>query len=318
MYTHVQLIAYVTKTLTPFVPADPHQSSMKSGKEEVDLKSELLLRSWYMQRVIDFCWKTFSPALGGANTMKIFLAPEFYFRSSIGLDTPVSHYPSHQVMGAMADLSKAYDEVRFDDWLFITGTAVSSFVVSNGSGILNAIHGFYREQARQEHFLCNKSYFSAIDNLKAEMNASNLAPLLATVSNQVFTYGGRRIGIEICLDHTALHYGTVGVLRNEIINNRMQYVDVHLLVACGSPVRDTSLAARGGGYLFRCDGHPGYLGAEVWKTSFNNPRREHPPRYVYPNKTAEKLTKVEILPAELQIAGKNQQDFVAISNPLPL
>lgn len=64
----------------------------------------------------------------------------------------------------------------------------------------------------------------------------------------IFTYGGIRFGIEICLDHRC------GRLINAYRKHNDQLVDVQIIVSCGMKIRSDCVAAVKDGIVFNCDG----------------------------------------------------------------
>ena len=67
-------------------------------------------------------------------------------------------------------------------------------------------------------------------------------------SYSIFEYCGIRFGIEICLDHSR------GRLREHLTRHPEDYVDVQLVISCGMDIRNPSVIARDGGFVFNCDG----------------------------------------------------------------
>ncbi len=59
----------------------------------------------------------------------------------------------------------------------------------------------------------------------------------------VFSEGGLKIGVEICLDH----------IRRRLVRSKAQ-VDLQIVPSCGVEITPGSVSARAGGYVFNCDG----------------------------------------------------------------
>lgn len=64
------------------------------------------------------------------------------------------------------------------------------------------------------------------------------------VNGSVFTYGGIKFGIEICLDHK----------RQRLKNANVSSLDVQIIPSCGMTIKPESVVVRKGGYVFNCDG----------------------------------------------------------------
>jgi len=64
----------------------------------------------------------------------------------------------------------------------------------------------------------------------------------------LFEYGGVKIGVDICLDHSRQR------LVKHLYNNPNDRTDIQIITACGMSVRPNAVISRKGGYVFNCDG----------------------------------------------------------------
>lgn len=64
----------------------------------------------------------------------------------------------------------------------------------------------------------------------------------------ILEYEGLKIGVEICLDHSRQR------LVNHLYKNSNDFVDLQIVISCGMSVREKSVIAKQGGYIFNCDG----------------------------------------------------------------
>lgn len=86
-----------------------------SANDEGDARSDFLGRCKIMAEAIDEAFKT---ADSRASTMKVFVAPEFYFRGLQGA------YPAWMLHEIIDELRKHTKDPKFKDWLFVYGSAI--------------------------------------------------------------------------------------------------------------------------------------------------------------------------------------------------
>ncbi len=121
-YTHVQLVAYEVPTLACTDPGDATSDPFTDDQIEAlsrqggDQNEDAALR---VQRLVDVAdWARRNAGnLGGADTLKVFIAPEFYFRA--GLDGYDEVQAPTNIFGA---LMSAFHVGDFEHWLIVAGS----------------------------------------------------------------------------------------------------------------------------------------------------------------------------------------------------
>jgi len=221
--------------------------------------------------------KTLVTNLGGdsTTTLKILIAPEFYFRP----DHAEHSYPA-EVYRALKDVLRATiaDMGEFADWLIVAGTVMWHYTSDDqGGGRVGAgDKTVYNNTAlvvgggggASSHYKIDKVWASGIDGIPTgrhggdfedDPNRQSLGEMLETRARRIshfkqhlFRVGGQQLGLEICADHST------GGLRRYVLGKwkfQRSWPDLHLITAAGAWVSTTSVCARVNGYVCRCDGY---------------------------------------------------------------
>lgn len=212
-------------------------------------------------------------AYDNANTLKIFIAPEFYFRPD-NLDVSYT-YTQYQAIKDVLRNTIMFDN-RFDDWLIIPGTIMWKQDQSTPKRPLNLLDEVFFNSSmylKTEGFVTShvieKVRASPIDGIPTGRHGgSRTSPLtystdeyypqynsFAKRQKHVFTVGGIEFGLEICLEH---HMQVVKGVMSWL--PRVNGVQLQLLTAGGMGVVAGSLATKVGGYILRSDGYYGVGG----------------------------------------------------------
>lgn len=124
-YTKVQFVSYQTPTV---MLNSPGVFEIPAPKDRL---GHPLTHAWHLKnddarnRVLrfyeaaEFSRKKGAAALGGRDTLKIFIAPEFYFRDAVSLD---SYHGPEIVTNIYAALLAAFAQPEYEDWLVIAGS----------------------------------------------------------------------------------------------------------------------------------------------------------------------------------------------------
>jgi hypothetical protein len=175
------------------------------------------------------------------NTLKIFMAPEFYFRGEHGaypLEIVQQIIPTMQMLGASTRGTNGH---QYADWLFIFGTAVAAFLNDDGTA---EVQNVALVQKGEEVAIVQKEYVSPIDykddkvrvglttlpragypldQEKTVYKTGNVVPSRGSTDSRLppstdpnykivtqnderlsgvrLTIDGIRIALEVCLDH---------------------------------------------------------------------------------------------------------------------
>lgn len=218
-------------------------------------------------------------------TLKIFIAPEFYFRPN---NTEVSYtMKEYRAIKNVLRETIGGDD-RFTDWLVIPGTIMWKMTAGDSSS-KRAISVLNRRVYFNTTLYIKKSNDPKVKSSKVieKVSASNIdgiptgrhggtyaddptkksAPVefpryedSEHKSKHIFQICGLTVGLEICLEHslqvlkTVLHnqyklyrrFGNLGALAR---------IDLHLLTAGGMDLIRGSIAAKINGFFLRCDGY---------------------------------------------------------------
>ncbi|MCP3965563.1 MAG: hypothetical protein GY750_12775 [Lentisphaerae bacterium] len=247
-------------------------------------------------------------------TLKVFMAPEFFFRNKDGA------YPIEAVHNIM-ELMRTYttSNPHYRDWLFIMGTAIGHLEHVDGNEIFNIAliqKGGTKSAEQPDSLIVYKEYISHVDYLRDKTaypafsdpknrvgligdvtsNEKRLFPtegssdILSKYSNPtgsglersksglggqgIFTIGGITFGLEVCLDHAYERLRQSPWLPTE---NKIQ---VQLVCSAGMSITESSLACCHKGLIFNVDGNVADARLNRNTGSFMHPKLEHSS---YPN-----------------------------------
>lgn len=216
------------------------------------------------------------------NTLKIFMAPEFYFRG------PNGAYPLEQVLAIFENLRGAVQDARFKDWLFVFGTALGFSRSGQTKEVYNVALVQKGAQGEPGSRVVMKEHKSHIDFKRrdaytrplgaAKVNTrfspqptrglnleevQHLAPGKGAdpkrgtgKEQQKHNYGGECLfemdgitfGLEVCKDHSEQR------LRHSPVALGEHRVQVQLVPSAGMSVQQESVVAIARGLVFNCDG----------------------------------------------------------------
>lgn len=269
-YTHIQLIAYEVPTLQVVAPGTAPAAVARLPVPQL-ADADSLARVRRLAGVVNFAADRLHTAGGdAATTLKIFMAPEFYFRPP----NTENAYSFNQMTNIMDALRNLFVHADFADWLFVPGSIFSSQPADAKSvdqpggqrAYFNTACMVKGGAADAPFNFVHKRLVSSIDGAppnEAALHNPHFQPLLmawAERKNNVWRCDNRTFGIEVCLDHYDSQ--SCRVLKTVLSdwqaneNQAAPAVDVHLLTSCGMEFNDRSSAARANGYLLGVDGHP--------------------------------------------------------------
>lgn len=221
-----------------------------------------------------------TPDINDPNTLKVFMAPEFFFRPyncdpiPAGI-TDVAHaeniyntdatktayalqtsYNYSELANITATLKNIFSDPRFQDWIIVPGSIFSRIDTPSGYAYMNTtgiIKGGSTEAPSIFIHKCDISQLDGAPGRNAGIRDPDLGPILQTESIEkarVFSCDGLTFGIEVCLDH-AMH-------RLQTVLNNWQgtrpAIDIQLLTACGMPINPAYAVVGQGGHVLRNDG----------------------------------------------------------------
>jgi hypothetical protein len=115
VYTHVQFIAYRVQT------GEYRGEDVKAnfgGDIEAASKHDILQRCKIMTQAVKDARAHTGPLDAAPSTLKLFMAPEFYFRGKLGA------YPYETISMILDEMRKETAQAKYQHWLFVFGSAI--------------------------------------------------------------------------------------------------------------------------------------------------------------------------------------------------
>lgn len=274
-YTNVQFIGYVLDT-TPQLNPNGSQTYLGLNNPQLDIEArcDLMLRAMETAR---HALPQQSPPLPPGDTLKVFMAPEFFFRGAAGA------YQMDDVQLAIAALQRIAADDQWLDWVFVFGTilGVSSPTLQSPPYDIDPLankevynfalvqQGGVAAQGETGARVVMKELMSGVDFIAAAANPGGL--LLGDVEHLpaatssgpgreqqrvnydgagIFQLAGIAWGLEVCLDHLA----TVHRLQKSPQLPGETLIQLQLVPSCGMDLQAPSVMVETGGYVFNCDG----------------------------------------------------------------
>jgi hypothetical protein len=258
-FTHVQLVYLRANTaeeqpkpdVVPPLPA--HDEAVRQGQHFRKVTRFL----YAAKRGIDY----------QPTTLKILMAPEFYFRHPHGKYAGTDHFGNSertQILAELMGLGAKDGALRRQPWLVVPGTIVWTYLADAASGRLGIMNtmpllDFSGNEIRTKQ--CDKQHFSDIDGVNDILNGARNGVVrprtVAYASAQTHITGGLRLGMEICRDHFLKVLRTWRDSSNskQVAGAPLAPLALHLLVTCGMDLIDGHCAADSDGLVFRCNGN---------------------------------------------------------------
>ncbi|NVB41003.1 hypothetical protein G6O69_24395 [Pseudenhygromyxa sp. WMMC2535] len=278
-YTNVQFIAFTIDT-APLENKDGSSTylGLQDPQQDIQARCELMARA--MQTALDNL-PTSSPPEAPGTTLKVFLAPEFFFRGSTGA------YEMDDVQYAIAQVQALAADAQWQDWVFGFGSILghssphldtppydidpnADKEVYNFTLIQDGGPGSSGDQGAR---VVMKELMSGVDFIADKATGEGM--LLANVDHmepagagsarqeqQVVNYDGAGIfdlagitwGVEICLDHSE---DVSRLKQSPQVYPGSPEVQLQLVPSCGMDIQKDSVITMSGGYVFNCDGQSG-------------------------------------------------------------
>jgi hypothetical protein len=289
-YTHFRYIAYQVPTVAQDnagnaiygIPAGTVKNPCKLyGDDLDDLDDDAQWRIVRLMGVMEAAREKLRLAgLDNDSTLKVFLAPEFYFRPA-RQDVSYTYEEYLLTKDALRDTIEKYD---FAHWLVVAGTILyqadkhsyfHAHFQNNEVVYFNAsVYVFVSDTSDRVSHTIQKVHASAIDGIPtgrhggsyprdpSKLSSSDMWPKYLAIpktKKHLFTAGGIQFGLDICLDHAYAPpnsgYMDVRITKHAVKELPELGVQLHLLVAGGMPIEKQSVAAVKQGYILRDDGY---------------------------------------------------------------
>lgn len=293
-YTNVKFIGYAVNTAPRSEYFDPGQEAPDprdpSGLAMVDVFEEkkFYLGSSIPERDIKARVKIMSHAIrtaytsghcGGSDTLKIFMAPEFFFRGNLGA------YRMDDAQTVITALREELKSSPYGDWVFIFGTTLG---FSRSTGSSKEVYNFAIVQKGtcriEDSRAVMKEFKSGIDFIGDQVrfqgdvwirarktigltdsSVEHLAPAGPSGTGKerqrwafdgtgIFELDGITFGLEVCLDHAEQR------LRNSPNEVGENMVQIQLIPSAGMEIVQKSVIAMKNGFVFNVDGSYGLKG----------------------------------------------------------
>ncbi|MEZ4448979.1 MAG: hypothetical protein R3B09_05805 [Nannocystaceae bacterium] len=268
MYRNFQFIAYRTPTngLEDRTGLGPGPLPPISGASEALLKAQvgaatpsddLNARLRRMIKVIEIAKEKADPL---SSTLKIFVAPEFYFRPKTGL-TQRSYSEGDKEY--LSNALNMFQDESFKGWLFVCGTVVwEQYNVAHQQTVAWNT-AFILEGGKSGRFLVHKRIYATPDAINRETSPLRVSGKIEELRgyvdpvHAVFQIAGYWMGLEICMDHDSLLLRQ-GVpkraKRDNVPTLKERGLAVQILTACGMNVQPGALYLDKERSIVRVDG----------------------------------------------------------------
>ncbi|MDA8523658.1 hypothetical protein [Acidovorax sp. NCPPB 4044] len=276
-YTAILPLSYMVPTFYPTPPGTVHPSS---GAPLIRLDDpDLQARAQRLVNVLYWTASTYQnqDGMSDSRTLKVFIAPEFYFRKASRQetdqarflrDTTFGSYPEHARYALSEVLYAAtQNSPLFRDWVIVAGTVCSVLPMQEPHrlNLLNTAIMLRGSRARPDesvpYILMEKHYISHIDGPPEDWHA-NLDPS-TTYSFQLnpdqhldnLIYWDRMsVGLEVCLDHAKQVVVNAMNTLGQTLGPQATALDLQLVTSCGMAIVQQAVAVGDGSLIFLTDG----------------------------------------------------------------
>ncbi len=277
-YTSVLPLSYMVPT---FYPTPHGQVEPSSGAPRIRLDDpDLQARAQRLVNVLYWTANTFQQLEGMADsrTLKVFIAPEFYFRKasraetdgiSFLRDTSFGSYPE-EARYALAEVLYAavQGSSLFRDWVVVAGTVCSVLPMQEGDPRMNLLNTAIMLRGPRAgldssvpYILMEKHYISHIDGPPQDWHA-NLDPSTTysfqlnpdqNLDNLIF-WDQMAVGLEVCLDHAKQVVANAMNTLAQTLGPQAKALDLQLVTSCGMTIVQQAVAVADGALILLTDG----------------------------------------------------------------
>jgi hypothetical protein len=215
------------------------------------------------------------------DTLKVFIAPEFYFRKAAPDEVRDSQFLSSTSFGSYPERSRyalaeaLYGAIQssplFKNWIIIAGTICSVLppTTAERMNLLNTAIMLRGQRDSMDssvpYILMEKHYISPIDGPDRRLHA-NLDPTTVysfrlnpdqRLDNLIF-WDGISVGLEVCVDHSDQVLWNAMNLMRRVLGPKSGKLDLQLVTSCGMDICNPSVAVKDGALVMLTDGmsHP--------------------------------------------------------------
>jgi len=257
-YNKIQFIAYCI-----YVGGKQKERSVQQYYPGLpNIKEDIKKRCELMEKAVELAVDSKVMVQQDAKTLKIFVAPEFYFRG------PKGAYSLEQYDEVLSKLQAFSNSPDFADWLFVFGSTIAAsnvdqpqkeayniVIVQKGNAGESGCRIIMKEHKSAKDFLVNPANDEGLD----DRQVNHITPAKTSGvgrERQKHNYGGEGIfeidgicyGVEICYDHMMQRLRKSAVARGEA------RVQVQIVPSAGANLEEKSVITVKDGLAFNCDG----------------------------------------------------------------
>lgn len=287
-YSRVQFIGYEVNTFPGHAPTlagrnpnNPYNEKYlghDNSRIDIDTRCKIMSDAIYRAR------RSTHSVIDG-NTLKIFMAPEFYFRGNKGV------YPIEEVSRVMEKMRVTTKQTFYNNWFFVFGTALGYLKDGSSKEIFNIAlvqRGGTTNADKDSALIVYKEYISPIDFISKEthltwddpnnrkviiggpgsgrtkirptqgsmdLRSKHIEPVGRGKEKSKSGLGGQSIfkwnnimfGLEVCLDHAEAR------LRSSRVGRGSSFVQIQLIPSAGMDINDDAVATATEGLIFNVD-----------------------------------------------------------------
>lgn len=247
--------------------------------DDLALSDDAMVRLTRLAWVVDHAFDNVSAMKDSPDTLKVFVAPEFYFRPPrIAEDYNGNTYPVLESAKIFKALSAMFRSETLKDWLIVCGTVLyNSLVDVKGETFyFNTAIAVRGGPGDYNVHRVDKYVPSDIDGIPvvtvagltrgggpgADQKINRLFNTFPSLKHRIWAVDNVRLGLEICLDHQwSSTDDRFRMLRRAFVQwpsvepTVSPVVDLHILTCGGQEVNPMSVCAKpDDGYVLRCDG----------------------------------------------------------------
>jgi hypothetical protein len=276
-FTAFQFLAYRVPTFTTLAASSYVPDTTNAVGKGLDTAPRALMQRF--SAVLNYA-KTLSAVDSKQTTLKVFVAPEFYFKG-VG-----DHWGSFQFNG-MINMLEALKAIGAPgpDWVVVAGSLIfylpkaPGYQHEDGSALKSneCVYANVAPVITQggltyvlKHFISDIDYKpKKAADLESLWQAEDFAPCIEEWTERkshFITVGDRTLGLEICLDHLKGELAdTITMYPKRETGHTAPTIDLHVITACGMKIQ-TPLA-RKNGYVALVDGigHGADVGSQLCK-----------------------------------------------------
>jgi len=278
-YANFQLIGYEIPTARlgkagseSSLPKVQYMPVPTKAVSDIDARTRLKR----LAAVVDYAKQQVEMRGTSASTLKVFMAPEFYFRpASIPKAAWYDEKPGVELMTAIEGL---FADASLRDWMFLPGTVLwkdTAHIPSHQkavpplSPVIRNTAVMVKGGPEAPSTRVNKMNTSDVDGIPAQLwpknniLVSHLRESIESRRKALLEVDGITFGVEICKDHS-LELHTLKTTRRQLVGKAdteylAKKLQFHMLTSCGVGLNPTSVASDEWGWLLRSEGNPNYF-----------------------------------------------------------